>query len=444
MKIKYRTDLFCQRMEKLIGGSEARQLLDALQPRTRKSVRYHSQQCKVEELIGDPVPWCEPFGRYWQEELPPSHTLQYAAGKYYIQEASAMLAISAAAKAIDFSDKIVLDLTAAPGGKATQTAELITRGYLVANEVIRTRVKALTWNINRHRLNNVIVTSLPTKLLAASLPGFFDVVVVDAPCSGEGLFQKRKHSLNAWSEKNVLFCARRQTSILSDAIELVRPGGVIVYSTCTFSVEENEEQVAFLLQQGFQPVPLPEDLPVSAAITGDQRIRSCSRRIFPHREPGAGAFVSVVRKESGPRKPFPGKFESFTSGELRWSAAPASLIRTGGVEGYFYESGGTTSYFSYERIPAFLRERSLQLGARVLDKRRSEALMFGVVQIAAHEAMIDVEPRQGEAYIKGEDLRLDYPDGHYFVSVQGMILGPVKITGNRAVNKFPLPLRKQF
>jgi 16S rRNA C967 or C1407 C5-methylase (RsmB/RsmF family) len=292
-----RADQFYTRMEQLLGTAEAGQLMDALQQISPKSVRYNRKQCSPDELNGSEVPWCSPYGRYWEETTLPSRTLEYASGCYYIQEASAMLAISASSRVIDFSDKIVLDLTAAPGGKATQAAELIDSGYLVANEVIKKRVHALAWNVNRHRLNNVIVTSIPTRALAEALPGFFDVVVVDAPCSGEGLFTRQKHSLEKWSQKNVRFCAARQTSILKDAAELVRPGGFLVYATCTFAPEENERQVEKLLDEHFLPVPLPDDLPVSPAVSGNEKVLLCSRRIFPHREGGAGAFVSVMRKE---------------------------------------------------------------------------------------------------------------------------------------------------
>jgi 16S rRNA C967 or C1407 C5-methylase (RsmB/RsmF family) len=443
MKHKNRIDQFQQRIEKLIGPSETKQLIEAVQQISPKSVRYSPGMCTIDDLKGPAVPWCRPYGRYWQEEIFPSHTIQYAAGKYYIQEASAMLAVSAASQVIDFSDKIVLDLTAAPGGKTTQAAELIKPGYLVANEVIRKRVNALIWNVNRHRLNNVIITSLPNDFLTQSLPGFFDIAIVDAPCSGEGLFQKRKHSLSNWSEKNVLFCARRQTSILTGAMALVRPGGYIIYSTCTFAKEENEDQVEFLLNQGFRPVPLPTNLPVSPAVTENGKIRSCSRRIFPHREKGAGAFVSIVQKETSPIKPFPGKYEYFSTRELVLKSTPVSFIQTQGLDGYFYDTNGIISYFSHERIPAILREKSFQIGAPILDKRRGDALMFGSVQIPSPEAMIDVEPAQAEAYIKGEDLHLDQPDGYYFVTFQRMILGPVKITNGRAVNKLPMPLRRQ-
>jgi 16S rRNA C967 or C1407 C5-methylase (RsmB/RsmF family) len=399
MKNKNRIDQFRQRIEKLIGPSETKQLIEAVQQISPKSVRYNPGMCTIDDMKGPSIPWCTPYGRYWQEEILPSHTTQYAAGKYYIQEASAMLAVSAASQVIDFSDKIVVDLTGAPGGKTTQAAELIKTGYLLANEVIRKRVNALIWNVNRHRLNNVIITSLPNDFLTQSLPGFFDIVMVDAPCSGEGLFQKRKHSLSNWSEKNVLFCARRQTSILTGAMALVRPGGYIIYSTCTFAKEENEDQVEFLLNQGCRPVPLPTNLPVSPAVMENEKIRLCSRRIFPHREKGAGAFVGIVQKETGPIKPFPGKYEYSSTRELTLKSTPIPFIQTKNLDGYFYETNGIISYFSHDRIPAILREKSLQIGAPILDKRRGDALMFGSVQIPSPGTMIEVEPALAEAYI---------------------------------------------
>jgi 16S rRNA C967 or C1407 C5-methylase (RsmB/RsmF family) len=441
---KDRFQQFYRRMEQLLGGAEASQFMGAIRRVSPKTVRCSRKQVIPDELPGKVVPWCSPYGRYWENKTPPSRTVEYTAGKYYIQEASAMLAISAASRVIDFSDKIVLDLTAAPGGKATQAAELIHSGYLVANEVIRKRVNALTWNINRHRLNNVIVTSLQTGFLAQALPGFFDVVIVDAPCSGEGLFQKGKHSPGNWSEKNVRFCAGRQKSILKNALCLVRPQGYIVYSTCTFSKEENENQVEFLLNRGFTPVPLPWGLSVSDAIGENEKVRVCSRRIFPHREGGAGAFVSVVQKESASL--------SINTPQPRWKYEHYKTRKIGSfpyicshdLEGYVYESKGVLSYFSHDRIPGILWEKNFQIGAPILDRRRGSALMFGSVQLAAPDAAIEVEYREAAAYIGGEDIHLNYPDGYYYVVFQGMVLGPVKVTRGRAANRLPKPLRRKL
>jgi 16S rRNA C967 or C1407 C5-methylase (RsmB/RsmF family) len=432
-----RTEQFYKRMEHLLGGTEAGQLMESIRQMGPKSVRYNRKQCSLDELKGSPVPWCLPHGRYWEEEIPPSRTVEYVAGKYYIQEASAMLAISAASEVIDFSDKIVLDLTAAPGGKATQVAEIIDSGYLVANEVIKKRVDALTWNINRLRLNNVIITSLFTGKLAQFLPGFFEVVVVDAPCSGEGLFKKQKHSLEKWSEKNVRFCARRQKTILKDAAVLVRPGGYIVYSTCTFAPEENENQVAFLLTRNFNPVPLPERLSVSPAISDNPEVCLCSRRIFPHREGGAGAFISVVQKDDAPVSSAQWKYFHGQSHPVGVKKEQFPYIHMQGAAGYFYEKNNIISYFSHECIPEFLRQNSCQIGAPVIHKHRPHKCLFGSIQLPSKDVIIEVGEEEAEAYMRGEELRLHRTDGYYIIAFQGMLLGHVKISGNKAKSKLP-------
>ncbi|MCD4650394.1 MAG: RsmB/NOP family class I SAM-dependent RNA methyltransferase [Candidatus Cloacimonetes bacterium] len=206
-----------------------------------------------------------------------------------------MLPVAAAAKAISFSGKAILDLTAAPGGKATHAAELASDGLVVSNEVISSRVQPLIWNSVRHRIPNPAITCASPAHLASLLPNYFDIILVDAPCSGEGLFQKRKHSLNRWSEKNIHFNARRQRSILLEAAKLIKPEGFLVYSTCTFAPEENEEQTAWLLDMGWLPVAFPEEISVSAAISPRQDVALCSRRIMPHQFEGSGSFVSLLQ-----------------------------------------------------------------------------------------------------------------------------------------------------
>lgn len=429
-------------MAALLGESEAQRLLETLSQRAPQTVRYNRGQCSLADLEGKTVPWNEPFGRCWENDVLPSRTIGYAWGQYYIQEAAAMLAIAAAAKVIDFADKIVLDLTAAPGGKATQAAELITTGYLAANEAIKKRVAALTWNINRHRLNNVIVTALPTRLLAESLPGFFDIVIVDAPCSGEGLFQKGKHSLAKWSEQDVLFCARRQRTILQDAVRLVRSGGFLVYSTCTFAREENEDQVEYLFKLGLSPAPLPADLPVSRAITENENTALCSRRIFPHRDGGAGAFVAVLQKTAGLECKEPLKYAYHETDKIRVKAE-IPILQGDRLPGFFYEKKGIVSYFSHERIPSFLLQNSFQIGAPIINKLKDNESMFGSIQLAVPGAAAEIDRQAAESYICGDDIPLDLADGCYFVSFQGKILGTVKVCGGRGINKFPAALRKK-
>ena len=259
---------FDQHIENLLGEQEAKQLLEAIKGYAPRAVRYNPQRTTGSDLPGDPVPWYPSFGRYWQEKINPSQTLQYLTGDYYIQEASAMLLVSALSRVLDQSGLRILDLTAAPGGKATQVAELSDKNLIVANEVIRGRADALLWNVIRHRLMNVVICNLPVKPLADELAGWFDVVIVDAPCSGEGLFQKKKHNPKAWSYKNVLFNSNRQRAILQEAMRLLKQGGVLAYSTCTFGREENEDQVKYLLDNGFSPIEFPDLEGVSPAING--------------------------------------------------------------------------------------------------------------------------------------------------------------------------------
>lgn len=439
---KDRSRQFTERLAALVGTTGAAGLLDALGQKNPRAVRFNRRVFPGDGLPGPVVPWNAPFGRYWQEEISPSRSIPYAAGHYYIQEASAMLAVAAASRVIDFSQVIALDMTAAPGGKATQAAELIDRGYLVANEVMPARRPALTWNINRHRLDNVVMTSVPGRDLAAALAGFFDLVLVDAPCSGEGLFQLGKHALKNWSESQVLACARRQKGILQEALALLKPGGYLVYSTCTFAREENEDQVEFLLSRGLAPVPLPADLPVSAAISDNDKVLSCARRIFPHREKGAGAFVAVLQKGMDKIEARPVAFAYPLTEEKTRAACPAYL-RPPGPDTYIYEKNGILNLFPHDRLPQFLFDKSLQLGAPLLDRRRGDRPMYGGLHLARPERVIDLDGSQADRYLAGHIPALDLSPGIYFVANQGLILGPLRVTSSGSDNLLPLPLRQK-
>lgn len=439
---KDRSRQFTERLAALVGSAEAAQIKDALAHRGPGTVRFNRRLCAADRLPGPVVPWNAPFGRYWEGDSPPSRSIQYAAGHYYIQEAGAMLAVAAASRVIDFSGVIALDMTAAPGGKATQAAELIDQGYLVANEVMPERRPALVWNINRHRLDNVAVTSIKGRDLAAALPGFFDLVLVDAPCSGEGLFQLGKHALKNWSVSQVLACARRQKTILQEALVLLKPGGYLVYSTCTFSREENEDQVEFLLGKGMVPVPLPDDLPVSPAISENRHVRACARRIFPHRETGAGAFVAVLQKERSDIETCPVTCAFPVTKEKVRQTLPAYLDadRPGA---HIYETNGILTLFSRDRLPQFLLDNCFQLGAPLLDKRRGDLPMYGSLHLARPETIIDLDGEQADRYLSGHIPALGLSPGIYFVSFQGLILGPLRVGRTGSDNLLPQPLHRK-
>lgn len=230
----------------------------------------------------------------------------HAAGLYYLQDPGAMM-VGALVNAEP--GERVLDLAAAPGGKATQlAAAMANTGVLVANDVSPARAGELARNLERCGVRNAVVTCESVDRLASQFGAFFDRVLLDAPCSGESMFHKSRTALEEWSVAAVAGCSRRQTELLQSSADLVRPGGLLVYSTCTFGREENEEVVeAFLARRrDFEPGILPPMSGVVPVNIGRGTAGSggptapAAYRLWPHRTPGAGHFVAVLRRVDGP------------------------------------------------------------------------------------------------------------------------------------------------
>lgn len=216
---------------------------------------------------------------YFDENVRPGKHPYHEMGLYYIQEPSAM---SAAALLAPKPGMRVLDLCAAPGGKSTQLATYLgDSGLLVSNEINTQRSRILSQNIERMGIKNAIVTNEDSFVLASHFPGFFNAIQVDAPCSGEGMFRKLPEAIEQWSIENVAICAARQKEILDNAAVMLKPGGVIVYSTCTFSKEENEDVIEYFLER--HPDFTLEEM----------------ERFWPHKVDGEGHFVAkLVRRGS--------------------------------------------------------------------------------------------------------------------------------------------------
>ena len=211
---------------------------------------------------------------YFDENVRPGKHPYHEMGLYYIQEPSAM---SAAALLAPKPGMRVLDLCAAPGGKSTQLATYLgDSGLLVSNEINTQRSRILSQNIERMGIKNAIVTNEDSFVLASHFPGFFNAIQVDAPCSGEGMFRKLPEAIEQWSMENVAICAARQKEILDNAAVMLKPGGVIVYSTCTFSKEENEDVIEYFLER-YPDFTLEE-----------------MERFWPHKVDGEGHFVAML------------------------------------------------------------------------------------------------------------------------------------------------------
>ncbi|TGV24161.1 RsmB/NOP family class I SAM-dependent RNA methyltransferase, partial [Mesorhizobium sp. M00.F.Ca.ET.186.01.1.1] len=254
--------LFTERMKNLLNQEFAAFLASYDQPVTH-GLRVNPLKVAREQFLSrspftlEPVSWCVNGFRYQDQERPGKHPY-HAAGLYYLQEPSAM----SAAEALDAQPgERILDLCAAPGGKSTQLAAgLNGQGLLVANEIHPVRVKALAENLERCGVKNAVVTNETPEKLQERFPQFFDKILVDAPCSGEGMFRKLPEAIEDWSPDKVTECHLMQQDILDAASAMLKPGGTLVYSTCTFAPLENEQSLVDFLTRHpeFTVVELPE------------------------------------------------------------------------------------------------------------------------------------------------------------------------------------------
>ena len=287
---------FLQRMQSQLG-EEYEDFLRSLERPRAVALRFNPLKGEQPELpfVQDPVPW-EPLGYYYDPESRPGLHIYHEAGVYYLQEASAMAPV----QLLDPQPgERICDLCAAPGGKTTQIAgRMGGRGFLLCNEWSPKRAKILSRNIERMAVPNALVTNETAENLAARFPGFFDRVLVDAPCSGEGMFRKEESAVTDWSQETVEMCARRQAEILHSAAKLVRPGGRLVYSTCTFAPEEDEGAVAAFLAEHPEFVPETVDAPWFVPVENG------GHRMWPHKLLGEGHFAAVLRKVSGEEADF--------------------------------------------------------------------------------------------------------------------------------------------
>ena len=264
--------------------------LRALALPPRRALRLNPQRNGAEQAAapflpdGAPrVPW-EPLGRYLAADAKPGAGIAHAAGAFYLQDASAMAPVAALDPR---PGERVLDLCAAPGGKSGQiAARLNGRGFLLSNEIEFSRARILLGNLERLGVTNAFVTSAPAEALARVLPAFFNRVLVDAPCSGEGMFRRDPEAASQWNPDAPAGCAARQTAILNDAARMVRPGGKLVYSTCTFNRLENEGTVREFLRAH------PDFEPDAFELPGVGASRDGCLRLWPHRIEGEGHFLA--------------------------------------------------------------------------------------------------------------------------------------------------------
>lgn len=285
---------FLERMQNMLG-EEYPAFLESLSGKRYRALRLNLLKTRIQEgkeklpFTLSPVPWTK-NGFYYEEEEQPGKHPYHEAGLYYIQEPSAMAPVPCLMEETAMPERQeepatpgrVLDLCAAPGGKSTQIAEYMRgHGMLITNEIHPQRAKILSENIERMGISNAIVLNETPESLSKRFIAFFDRILVDAPCSGEGMFRKNDNAGEEWSEENVALCAERQDGILDCAATMLKPGGRLVYSTCTFAPAEDEGSVSRFLE------------------THPDFCLEKEERLMPHKIKGEGHFLAVLHREGG-------------------------------------------------------------------------------------------------------------------------------------------------
>ncbi len=404
-----------------------------------------------------------PLGyRLLDDDERPGRSAWHHAGAFYMQEPSAMSAVTA----LDPQPgERVLDMCAAPGGKSTQIAALMgQRGLLLANEYVRSRANILVSNIERMGIRNAVVTSAHPDVLAERFGGFFDRVLVDAPCSGEGMFRREEAAVTEWSPEHVRTCAARQRGILDSAARCVAEGGVLVYSTCTFAPEENELTVAAFLHSHpdfrLEAIPAPFGRPAmdagrladfraafpsdhdEAPVPGDITL---ARRIFPS-DGGEGHFVARMRRDGTPQtaeeSQLPIKSDSSAASDLLgicFTQSPDGIIHTQGDAIYLLPCPADL----LSGLPVV--RAGIQLGT--VEKKRVEPhhSLFMAADPAHCRSILELEADspQLERFLHGEQLDVsDDLKGYTAVLCSGVITGFGKASGGMLKNRYPKGLRK--
>lgn len=475
---------FLVRMEKILG-SEYEAFLKSYEEERRYGLRRNPLKIAEEAFIKvmpfplQKISWAREGYYYDAASRPGSHVF-HEAGAYYIQEPSAMAAVEALAPK---PGERILDLCAAPGGKTTQIAgRMLGEGLLVANEVIGERAKILSRNVERMGIANCVVCSEKPERLAALFPAFFDRVLVDAPCSGEGMFRKEEAARGEWSEEAVRLCAERQTAILREAAKLVKPGGVLVYSTCTFSPEENEGTIsAFLREHNTYTI---EEIPCGALFSPGRAdwlqeetpgIERCGR-LWPHLLQGEGHFVARLRRRGEAKVEGSGEREEGAEKRVEWRKGREKNCRKeryGTAEeklckltnAFMTEELGIGDtwwqkhegrllrfkeqiYLIPDEMPSLAGICILRPGLHLLTEKKNRfepahalALSLGWDDIEKKRA---VSPAEAVAWLRGESLPCQEEKGWTALFFEGFCLGFGKASGGQMKNHYPKGLRKSL
>lgn len=479
---------FTKRMQTMLP-EEYGEFLAAYEKERRYGLRYNSLKTDKETFLQkmpftlEPVPWAEE-GFYYRPEEQPGRHLFHEIGIYYIQEPSAMAVVETLAPQ---PGERILDLCAAPGGKSTQIAgRMRGEGLLVSNEIVPGRARILSQNIERMGIANAVVCNETPERLAAFFPSFFDRILVDAPCSGEGMFRKDETAIAEWSPEQVKVCAERQLSILDQAVRMLKPGGILVYSTCTFSEEENECVICdflkihpeFSIERTEQERFFAPGRSVQGGQSGPDGQSECgaegmehTMRLWPHKIAGEGHFIAKLKKagtlfpgteeilypkdSAGPgiysvrkkEKKVPDGIEScrsFLREELGLSDAAYEKFERNGV----FMSFGEQIYLMPRQMISLNGLKVVRPGLHLgTDKKNRFEPSHALALYLSGDMLKDhyeMTKEQAEGYLRGETFACDDKlKGWMLLTIEGYAAGFGKTGNGQMKNHYPKGLRKE-
>lgn len=473
---------FESRMKEMLGD-EYEDFRASYDEKKKTGIRVNTLKESVEDFKRifpyelSPVKWCDTgFEAVTDEKY--GRSALHDAGAFYMQEPSAMAVVASLAGICDLKGKRVLDLCAAPGGKSTQLASYMQgEGILVSNEINRDRANILSSNIERCGVKNAVVLNETPEKIAQNFEEFFDVVVVDAPCSGEGMFRKDETAIKEWSSENVKMCAERQKDILDEAVKTVAEGGYLVYSTCTFAPAEDEEQIIDFLQR------YPEFEAVSVhgfkyfdcghkewlETPADESIIKKCARLWPHKIDGEGHFICILKRAG---KNSAGDFTESTSDksakknkssdknsnkELRVDRKSAETIASfmrGNLKDFEFDRDRTVCFkdsvyllpegFNKDLKGLKVIRPGIHLGDIKKDRfEPSHSLAMALSKDMARRA-VELDEDEALKFRHGEELKKDCENGWTLVCVGGVSLGWCKAVNGSLKNHYPKGLRIKF
>lgn len=444
---------YVARMKKLLGD-EYEGYEKALSEPPVRAFRVNTDKISLEDFeklnifSAQRIPYVE-NGFYLEYEDKIGNHPYHHAGMIYVQEPAAM----APAESLDIDpDWIVLDMCAAPGGKSSQLKnKLGENGFLVSNEIISSRCKLLTGNVERLGLHNTVTTCMDSERIAKTFPKTFDMIMVDAPCSGEGMFRKEEIAIDEWSEENVLMCAARQKEILHNASLALKDGGYIVYATCTFSLEENEMTIDSFLSSHpqFEILPLTERVQKYTARGIAFEGCNCENisyagRFYPHKAMGEGQFMAVLHNKNE------------NSDEKSPTIAPSKLDKI--VTDFLNET--LVSYEKekvaiYNGNPVYLTPRleikkgtAFSCGVNIGEIRKNyiqphHQFFMAMGKLFKRKIELSADSEELKKYLHGEEIQTDCQNGWAVVTVDGCAVGGAKVVSGTAKNHYPKGLRSK-